>query len=316
MNPARLILVIILITFSISFLVSCEINDTDQDRTQFLTESPFNQGNVITPTSVRLSTMEIPLITRTPLATLSPIFREQEIEKLYFHNGGCKLPCFWGIVPGRTSLTELVDRLSFLGSVQDDTRLHDSFNTLLVNIEAPSGVDTFHEKEWVFRIVARNDTVEGITVSTTYLEQTSVQSISSMLSTFGKPKEIWIAVLPYIPEVDFDTDYEIALFYPSKGIRIRGSGIATIVNETDGALTVSICPQNIAETIDMDRHYPFSMQLWSPENNLSFEDLMDTQLFGHEFYALLDDLDSTMSSEKFVETYMDPITNQCFEITY
>ena len=105
MNPARLILVIILITFSISFLVSCEINDTDQDRTQFLTESPFNQGNVITPTSVRLSTMEIPLITRTPLATLSPIFREQEIEKLYFHNGGCKLPCFWGIVPGRTPKT-------------------------------------------------------------------------------------------------------------------------------------------------------------------------------------------------------------------
>ncbi len=60
------------------------------------------QTRIVTPTST---------VTVTPLPTLTflptvPNPREELVE-LYGTNGGCKLPCWWGITPGETTIQEV-----------------------------------------------------------------------------------------------------------------------------------------------------------------------------------------------------------------
>jgi hypothetical protein len=51
-----------------------------------------------TPTT--FTNIEIVEKTMTPVNLLS---REQQLTQTYETNGGCKLPCYWGITPGETS---------------------------------------------------------------------------------------------------------------------------------------------------------------------------------------------------------------------
>jgi len=259
----------------------------------------------------------LPIPTQTPLPTLSSVQIEQEILKLYSDNGGCELPCFWGIVPGKTTFQEVDTRFSLLGEVsEEDYRWKNEHKLIPIKIDIPSEIDSFNEKEWSFYIIASNGVVESIIANSRLMKQTSIPTMSNMLSIFGKPEEIWIAVMPYIPKYDADADYEIALFYPSKGILIMGSGIADILAETENRVKVSICPQKISETIDMDRHYPFSLHLWSSKNKMSFINASyDDKLFEHGFFSNFDSLESSINSDKFYETYLDPSATQCFELT-
>jgi hypothetical protein len=256
-------------------------------------------------------------ISSTSLPTLSPTPRLELVRELYTINGGCELPCFWGIVPGKTTLHEAVSRFSLFGEISDeDHRWKNEHRLIPINIEVPVEIDSFNEKEWSFYIIALNDIVESIIARSQQIKQTSVPTIANMLSIFGKPEEIWIAVMPYIPKYDVDADYEIALFYPSKGVLLMGSGIAHILAETEKGVKVSICPHMIEETIDMDRHYPLSLHLWSPENKMVFTDLSyGDKLFEDGFFSLLDNLESNTNTEEFYETYIDSSVTQCFELS-
>lgn len=302
----------IILLIVVLIIVSC----TPTEMTPMIEISPIvlpSQTATAIPSPTALSSQVI----STPLPTLSPTQVSEVVRTLYANNGGCELPCFWGIVPGKTTLPEIVTRFSLLGEISDeDYRWKNEHKLIPINIEVPLEIGSFNEKEWNFYIIASNDIVESIIASSRHIKQTSVPTISNMLSILGKPEEIWIAVMPYIPKYDVDTVYEIALFYPSKGVLIMGSGIAHILVETEKSVKVSICPYMIEETIDMDRHYPFSLHLWSPENKMVFTDLSyGDKLFEDGFFSLLDSLESNTNTEEFYETYIDSSVTQCFELS-
>jgi hypothetical protein len=48
-----------------------------------------------------------PVPTLSPLPTLPDYESAIKIEQLLLNNGDCRLPCFWGITPGKTSVAEL-----------------------------------------------------------------------------------------------------------------------------------------------------------------------------------------------------------------
>jgi hypothetical protein len=294
---------------------SCENKIASQDGVQGTAETPSSQNGIVSPAFTTTSELLAP--TQAPFSTLSPLRVKEEIQKLYFDNGGCKLPCFWGIDPGSSTLPEVHTRFSMLGEVlEEDYRWKNEHKLIPIKVSVPPEIDSFNEKEWTFYLVISNDIVESIIASSRHIEQTSVPTMSNILTSFGRPQEIWLAIMPHIPKYDADTAYEIALFYPSKGILVMGSGIAHILAETEKSVTVSICPHTIAESIDMDRHYPFSLHLWSPENKMSFTDLSyDDRVFEHGFFTILGSLESSINSEEFYETYKDPSVTECFELT-
>ncbi|MFT3893686.1 MAG: hypothetical protein QM730_18815 [Anaerolineales bacterium] len=76
------------------------------------------------------STLMIPTLTPTPHPTLSatqtivPTLSTdealQQIKELYKDNGGCDLPCWWGIVPGETTWEQTKQLLGPLGIMKND----------------------------------------------------------------------------------------------------------------------------------------------------------------------------------------------------
>lgn len=280
------------------------------------------QNSVIRPTSLETvptqiaTATEIPMSTPTPHPTFSPAKIEQEITRLYFDNGGCELPCFWGITPGKTTLQELNARFSEIGTIsEEDYRWDGAYKSRSITVKAPPEIDILKSKEWVFQIITLDDTVVSMVIGSEYLERTSIPRISNMLSIFGKPEEIWIEIQAFFPNED-STSYIIALFYPSQGIRIRGSGNANILYESAQTAKFSICPQLIDETIDLIEHYPFTFQLWSPESKMSFSDLG----YGYKWYDssssfLLDNSRSSIKADEFYTAYLNPSTEQCFDWT-
>ena len=71
---------------------------------------PTNTPN---PTQPPTATVTLtPTTTLTPASTLTPLAISPDsrvaIWRLLVNNGGCHLPCFWGITPGKTSLAEFL----------------------------------------------------------------------------------------------------------------------------------------------------------------------------------------------------------------
>ena len=74
--------------------------DVKPSETATLTHTPTN-----TPTL-------IPTLTWTPLPTLSAEAAHAKIKELLKTNGGCELPCWWGIIPGKTAWPEALHFLT------------------------------------------------------------------------------------------------------------------------------------------------------------------------------------------------------------
>lgn len=76
----------------------------------------------VTPTNISAS---IPSLTATPtqLATLEPDQAREKIRLAMQESVDCDAPCFWGIVPDQTSVSEAIDIFSHLGLQVKNTRL-------------------------------------------------------------------------------------------------------------------------------------------------------------------------------------------------
>ncbi len=78
------------------------------------TITPTQRASTVTPTVTR--TLSPPhLLQWTPGAKLPPDEVEKKIMSLYSNNGGCELPCWWGITPGKTTGAESLSLLAPFG---------------------------------------------------------------------------------------------------------------------------------------------------------------------------------------------------------
>jgi hypothetical protein len=248
-----------------------------------------------------------PTFTLTPVLTATPLSPQQRykiLQDLYENNGGCQLPCYWGIIPGKTLWRDASAFLSSLGRIYGPggTTKVASYGVVFEGIDDPIGniTPTF----WV-----EYGLVKGIGLTGYEVRRDFDYSLSGMLITFGEPEEIWIR--PIAESSDDQPYYYLVLMYPSQGILVDLHGNA---KKQDQYLIV--CPQ------DMLNRSPFFPQLilWNPKEQVSFDNfgkhLLDDNLgwVMDEYRPLQMVSADKLTNQEFYDLYTEPNTKACLNV--
>lgn len=306
----------------------CEINPESQEifasPTKLLdptkSESPLPTAtveNTITPSTPPRST---PSSTAIPTySTLMPTFTvEEENEKIFDllkDNGGCDLPCIWGVYPD--DIEHLAANQAFFQQFQDytdDNRYEvgegGAFRVYNQKIyfektdsEGMMQVDMFLKNHWYIFLSARYyPSGEGGYLqsfgSPAFNKLTRIYGIDSILQKYGRPTNVWIAAWRLsLTTKRKHEPYNIVLYYPDKGILVQYEG----ESEKSGN-KLSLCPWEtdiVLTTWNVSHAGPFTRELkggstydfGQHENDfLPLEEVTATTM--DEFYALFKDSDA------------------------
>lgn len=241
--------------------------------------------------------------TQTIIPTLSTEDALKRITELYKDNGGCDLPCWWGIIPGETTWEQAKQFLSPLGIMKNDyfaafvPREMDPLKGPLPVDYAFGNVDA--------RFYVDNNVVRVINANSRWVKQSFDYSLSGILNVWGTPDEIWFTLYP--ESVTGIPHYDIYLIYSHKGMVISRGFASTSEN------TMKICPQKVLE---YDGIPPWFI-LWSSKEDISFstENAILSyfkSIFGDVFVQLENAVGTNLG--QFYETYKDPNSTKCLEI--
>jgi hypothetical protein len=248
-----------------------------------------------TPTVTATASSTPPPPTWTPPPTLAPDEAQALVVELFKHNGGCKLPCWWGFIPGKTKWADaksFLERFAMLNPLIDQDAPEFDMDILV-----PVPEDIFHiPLEQIYRV--KNGTIINMEV---YLGNAPVLPLSAFLTEYGPPGEIWI--MTYRTKFRGYSPFLVVLFYPDKGI------LATFGPKEDYILG------DIIQACDMDGT-PSDFGLWSPENKMTFLEAATEfryQPVGHGALYLPIEEATSMDVEAFYETYKIPKNPTCIE---
>lgn len=169
-------------------VIDKEINSSEQlskTPTPKITDSslPLTPTKSISPT---------PIITLTPL---EPVDNPEEYIKMLIEtNGGCDLPCWWGIVPGETDWETAKQFLATFANeiienygepIDEETIKQGYFN--FISFQVPG-----EDNENYIRFRLENSIIEIITISQLYEDSPPHQVIED----YGLPDKIWLHAHP------------------------------------------------------------------------------------------------------------------------
>jgi hypothetical protein len=163
------------------------------------------------PTATTTST-PTPWPTLPPLPTIPPQQRGQAYSELINNNGGCELPCWWGVEMGKTSIEEV-------------RQFYATFDTFMIEQAGDSGrsalyvtfVDPQIEDGTQVRHLFRVQDSVVIEAEAQVRRQPNYQ-IEPILHQFGQPAEIWIWTIPEVYEGILPASFR--LYYPELGILV------------------------------------------------------------------------------------------------
>jgi hypothetical protein len=152
-------------------------------------------------------------------------------------NGGCELPCWWGIVPGQASFE----------ATQDELALH-GFWVGGASASGPRGSDDFGV---YLEFEVDDGLIQAARVSGSYLQGTPMSeqyrhafargwqrySLAEILSRYGIPTEVFI-YSPFQADRGDGPAYHLLVFYENLGIEIDYLGAA----QSLGAGYFRACP--------------------------------------------------------------------------
>lgn len=231
----------------------------------------------------------------TPQPTLEPDHAQSLLLDLLQgkNNKTCRLPCWWGIIPG---ITEWHEAQSFLETF---TQVHiwkesGSFVYASILPPFPEKMGTIsHEYTVKEGVVDRIKIYNGDLAPNLYL--------TNILNTYGPPNEIWIQTIGV--EEQGSQPFTFYFFYPENGVLIVYSG---------GNLSqVGDKLRNCFQDLDS----PF-IYLWPPAQNISFQDaaeaLMNIKAQGPPFPLRLEEA-TNLDLESFYTQFKDPNNNACLD---
>ena len=133
-------------------------------------------------------------------------------------NGGCELPCWWGIVPGKTDWQSVKERFTAIGGfvfeIPSPERLFDYYIDL--SFEHSHGV--------VESITVMSEIARGYT-SKHFAQDWRRYSLDQVLTRYGEPSQVHIQLVPAI-EPGAPVYYNLALVYDHLGFFINYEGPA------------------------------------------------------------------------------------------
>ncbi|RLF31751.1 MAG: hypothetical protein DRM98_05085 [Thermoplasmata archaeon] len=201
-----------------SFLSSLTGETTQPTITPLLTVSPSLDTELptqISPSPSRTST-PTPWPTHTPLPTLTAEERYVYVQERLATNGGCELPCWWGITPGESTWQEAKDQLP-----------HRHFQFWFP--EVPIHYDVH------LNLTEEDGTVQSIKVQSycfacdRFTEDWSRYSLDQVLSRYGVPSQVRI-ILALPVDAGGPIYYRLYVFYNDLGFGIIYEGPAVKQN--------------------------------------------------------------------------------------
>ena len=236
---------------------------------------PFTQTKWVAPSKTILMSTEtttptrIPTITPSPtdtptptytvtstptdLPTLPPEQAKAMILELLQTNSGCQLPCWWGITPGETTWEQTLRIVSPIASVISINEKEGELSATVSFNNHPEGIDPF-----TFDITIKDGIVQDLSISSDGPGGIPFYSLSDVLDTNGKPKEVW--VYAYSPwACDYSNGQRllwVSLFYPENGI---------FANYASWGEAGDVTIQGCIESGPM-------LYLWSPTLNISYSE--------------------------------------------
>jgi hypothetical protein len=134
------------------------------------------------------------------------------IVDLYRDNTGCKLPCWWGIMPGKTRWEDVLGILNPLRPYYIAVNPFGKQNDVnFVNFRLDQNYYNLFETDLGLKF--SGDVVESI--STGVDSKWGVYFLPNLLQTYGEPGEVWIYASRKSPKGSF---FKLTVYYPDKGI--------------------------------------------------------------------------------------------------
>jgi len=253
---------------------SCSSSKNNQP-TSFLVMSPTSGEDIISPiaesttlsptpslipvsSTITSTPTVIPLPTATYTMTLTspptlPRDKAQEIVSLMLKsNGGCKLPCWWGIKPGVSTWEETANALSPFVSKIETYQLDGGLDAN-GNIQ-PEFVAIIHylnnNDSKSLQLTAQDGVIDSIDV----YDDTSSYRLSVLIRSFGDPPFIYVNTVHTSPSGT--VRFLLVIYYPDEGI------IAAYNTESDAPIqgkNVVFCAKDIAPM----------MLLWSSKQDVN-----------------------------------------------
>ncbi len=289
--------------------------------TQLPNVKPFE---TVVPT---LTPKLISTLTWTPLPTLSAQDAHAKIKELLETNGGCELPCWWGMLPQHTRTVDVKEFFQKFSVYLVDTSMLNSekgYIRLLIPQQENSdfsislaykGEDETLKWIWLKMEMAHKvSNAEGESwYETTWgdpqLADFSGQfSLSNILSKYGKPSEILI-VTHQTALINQPLPMSTILFYPNHGFIVEYVANGTLSLSADKVTNVIGCP-SLASPIFL---------LWSPSQKMGLADVVSLFSSEHLYseglpsgkYKSIEDA-TGMNIEEFYEAFKSN-TKKCIE---
>lgn len=259
------------------------------------TALPTATREILTAAPTTTQMLLVETLVPTPIPPLSRGEKEAAALELYQTNADCKLPCWWGIVPGETEWQTAKLFLSTLAiNISTGTQSEsDPFFSAEVDIPVPESLSQYGFLRQTYFV--RDEIIVKITLEGPW-GTSNIGTVSEILNNYGPPTEVLLSTLGYVFHAGDDYPFHIVLFYPEKGMLIRYFDDAELIDD------------HLTGCIQEDSGTPV---LWSPNLKLTFIEALGKQNSAQYYKSLEEATD--MDLETFYQTYLDPNTDVCIE---
>lgn len=237
---------------------------------------------IITPTTLTVVTKEIPVETKniptqtkqwvnpllyemyTPMPTLSPEEALRFTMDLY-ENNNCDLPCWWGVIPGKTDWRDAWQFLrQFTTNNQPwqlafhENKSSPNYYIFKAYLNVPKSTNQEHYftlNDLYFKINKETFKVDYIHVNTGNID---AYIIPNILNKYGMPQEVYID--PAWSQLEYYNGISILLYYPQYGF--LSSHFTTVGNDDWTKPQITACFQKYTE-----------LSIWPQERQIDIQKL-------------------------------------------
>jgi hypothetical protein len=290
-------------------LISCLLLVSCKGQTLKTLDAELSQASPapsLTTTSIPASPtrlIEIPSPTATStsvpptLTPLPPIPTEEfraYASDLLKTNGGCRLPCLWGIVPGETTWPEAYQFLATFSFVSQTPELKTGYAT--AKFDSPIEVDYIGSLTYSIQVI------DGIVESIDFYnwpELYSWHSLTNVLKEYGPPDDV--ALYTEGKQMNGSRIAMLVLFYKDRSFMVDYVSFRDLKAVGDKVL---FCP---------DGDYSF-MYLWSNNLNYSFGEALSIFIEPSTSVTPRPLLEvSDMDIQTFYQLFQNPNSDACIE---
>ena len=248
----------------------------------------------VTPTHLPSPTPTKPLATATitPFPTLSIEREEMILSELMQTNGGCDLPCWWGVTPGSTTVHTAKDMFISWGI---------SWNDGYVAIGRPRHIGVYSEfivEDNIVQQIVADGTRDRYDLTYRFTEIWQHYMVVDVLERFGMPSHIFLTP-PVFAEAGVPNEYQLLLYFAPSDVKLS---YIIAAEHLDGGNN-RICS-------DFEDVQSIYLRLYAPGELREDEASLQSSLEN----SILWETATGLSLEEFYEMFKDEDIINCIEV--